>query len=365
MYKLIRPLIFTQDSERMHSLVLWLGECVFSHTPLRQMTTFLYKYENSVLSQEFLGIRFENPVGIPGGFDKNARMLDFWPALGLGFAEVGSVTAGGGPGNKKPRAWRLPEDVAAIQHMGLPNIGADAVAARMEKRLPKISRIPIGINIAKTHDPKISGQLALEDYCYTLKRLHKFADYLLINVSCPNTEEGKTFEDCVTLNLLLAEIKKVVASENITKPILLKFSPDMDNNELDKILEVTESYNISGYIFTNSSHGMRERLKTPADKLAKIGAGGLSGEPIRQKSTELIRHAYSRLRRPSIIGLGGISSAEDAYEKIKAGASLVQIFNGFIYEGPSLVKDIKVGLVKLLARDGFKNIAEAVGADVK
>lgn len=356
--------MFTQDAEDMHLFVLWLGEKILRYTPFRQITSLICDFKDPVLEQNFLGIHFKNPVGVPGGFDKNARLLDLWPSLGLGFIEIGSITARGGQGNPRPRMWRLPEDLAIIQHVGLPNMGADAMEGKLSVRHP-VSKIPLGINITKTHDPNILGEKGIEDFCYSFKKLHRFADYMLLNVSCPNTAEGKTFEECTALEALLKEIKKIADSEKITKPILIKLSPDMDFGELDKILEVAERYGISGYIFSNSSHNMRENLKTSKFELDKIGKGGLSGEPIRQKTTELIRHAYQQLKRPCIIGLGGIDSAEDAYEKIKAGASLVQVLNGLIYEGPALPKKINQGLVKLLKRDGFKDIAEAVGADVK
>lgn len=351
----------------MHNLSLWLGENILGYSPFRQITSSILSYQNSVLEQDFLGIHFKNPVGVPGGFDKNARMLDFWPSLGLGFVEIGSVTALGGKGNPKPRMWRLPEDLAAIQHVGLPNIGADAMERKLAARLEtgRVCEIPMGLNIAKTHNPKIAGEGAIQDYCYSFKKLHRFADYFLINVSCPNTAEGKTFEECATLDALLTELQKIIRSENITKPVLVKLSPDMDFKGLDEILAVAERRGILGFVLSNSSHAMRENLKTPKANLDSMGSGGLSGEPIRQKTTELIRHAYQQLKRPCIIGLGGISSPEHAYEKIKAGASLVQVLNGLIYEGPGLIKNINKGLVELLKRDGFNNISEAVGVEAK
>ncbi len=367
MYKLIRPLIFTQDSEIVHNLMLWLGEKILGRSPFRQALSAIYQYEHPILEQEFLGVKYKNPVGVPGGFDKSARMLDFWPALGLGHIEIGSVTAKGGLGNPKPRMWRLLEDRALVNRMGLNNIGADAMEKKLlaRKRLGKICNIPVGVNIAKTHDPKILGEDGIKDFCYSFKKLYAFGDYILINVSCPNTAEGKTFEDCTALEALLKAIHSIVISEKITKPLLVKLSPDISFDELEKILEVSEKYGMAGYAIANCSHGMRQGLETPQPVLEKIGKGGLSGEPIRQKTTELIRHAYKQLKRPCIIGLGGIDSAESAYEKIKAGASLVQVYSGLIYEGPGLVKKINQGLAELLKRDGFKNISEAVGVEVK
>ncbi len=366
MYKYLRPLIFILNSEVIHELMLWLGEKIFGYFPFKQFFSSVYTFNHPALEQKFLGIKFKNPVGVPGGFDKSARMLDFWPSLGLGFIEIGSVTARGGKGNAKPRMWRLPEDRAVINRMGLNNIGADAMEKKLEARARSnegICRIPLGINIAKTHSTEILGEQGIEDYCYTFKKLHRFGDYILINVSCPNTAEGKTFEECESLEALLIEIKKIIDQEKVHKPVLVKLSPDISFQDLDAILDITEKYGVAGYVLANCAHGMREGLKTSQAKLESIGRGGLSGEPIRKKTTELIRHAYKRLKRPCIIGLGGISSAADAYEKIRAGASLVQVYSGLIYEGPGLPKKICKGLVKLLEKDGFKNIAEAVGAE--
>lgn len=345
--------------------MLFLGEQIFSRAPFKYILSSVFEFENPALEQNFLGIQFKNPVGVPGGFDKNARLLGFWPAMGLGHIEIGSVTARGGAGNPKPRMFLLDEDLALVNRMGLNNIGADAMAKKLTLLSASLKKTPLFINIAKTHNPKILGHDGVMDFAYSFKKLHQFADIIVLNVSCPNTAEGKTFEECTALTELLQEIKTIVAAEKIIKPVLVKLSPDISFQDLDKILEVTESYGISGYVIANCAHGMRTGLKTSTSKLEQIGRGGLSGEPIRQKTTELIRHAYKSLRRPCIVGLGGIDSALDAYEKIKAGASLVQVFNGLIYEGPGLIKDIKIGLVKLLSRDGFKNIAEAVGVDVK
>ena len=366
MYKLLRPIIFVLNSEVIHDLMLWLGEKIFGHFPFRQIFSSIYTFKHPRLEQEFLGIKFKNPLGVPGGFDKSARMLDFWPSLGMSFIEIGSVTSLGGKGNPKPRMWRLPEDRAVINRMGLNNIGANAIEKKLEARISSkngICRIPVGINIAKTHSTEILGERGVQDYCYTFKKLHRFGDYILINVSCPNTSEGKTFEECSSLESLLGELKKIIDREKVTKPVLVKLSPDISLQDLDAILDITEKYGISGYVLANCAHGMREGLKTSKAKLEGIGRGGLSGEPIRDKTTELIRHAYRRLKRPCIIGLGGVFSAEDAYKKIRAGASLVQIYSGLIYEGPGLIKTINKKLVKILERDGFKNISEAVGAD--
>jgi dihydroorotate dehydrogenase len=358
MYKLIRPIFFAQDSEKIHDQIKCLGRFL-SGTVWQNLIRRMYDYQNQALGVEFLGIKFKNPIGLAAGFDKNGELLEFLPSLGFGFLEIGSITAQAREGNPKPRLFRLVKDQALINRMGLNNRGADVIYGALKDREFKI---PVGVNIAKTHDPRILGHQAIADFIYSFKRLHTLGDYIVFNISCPNTAEGKTFEEKEALTELLSEVRKVVLEKNIAKPILVKISPDVSFEQLDAILDISESFGVSGYIISNISMKAREWLKTGAEQIQKIGkTGGVSGRPIRQRSTELISYAYRRLKRPCIIGLGGVDSAETAYEKIKAGASLVQIYTGLIYEGPGLVKKINQGLVELLGREGFRNISEAVG----
>ena len=359
MYKLIRPLLFSLDPETAHNFIMKLGG--FMNTPiLKKPLERLYSFESPMLETETFGIKFKNPIGLAAGFDKDGKILDFLPALGFGHIEMGNITALPRQGNPKPRLFRLFEDRGLINNLGLNNSGADEIYKRLKE---KLFSVPIGINIAKTHDPNILDDKAVADFLYTFKKLYPLFSYTTLNVSCPNTVEGKTFEEPDTLNILLTEINKAAVAEQ-KKPILVKISPDVSFDQLDKILTVCESHKIDGYILTNTAK-FRGNLKTDRKILEQMGKGGISGLPIRQRSTELIRYTYKRLQRPCIIGLGGIDSPESAYEKIKAGSSLVQIYTGLIYEGPGLVKKINQGLVKLLERDGFKNIGEAVGVENK
>ncbi len=360
MYKLIRPLLFRLDPETAHQKMLRLCMAV-SSLGLNPLVSSIFNFQDKSLETELFGIKFSNPVGLAAGFDKDGKILDFLPAIGLGHIEMGNITALRRPGNPKPRLFRLPEDRALINRLGLNNEGADKIYDRLNG---KKFLVPVGINIAKTHDPAILGDKAVEDFLYTFKKLHASFSYTTLNISCPNTTEGKTFEEIEPLKILLTEINKVVIETGIRKPILVKISPDVDFNQLDSILEVCEAHKIDGYVLTNTAN-FRDTLKTDSKITEAMGKGGISGQPIRQKSTELVRHAYKQLKRSCIIGLGGVDSAEAAYEKIKAGASLVQIYTGLIYEGPGLVKKINQGLVKLLERDGFKNISEAVGVENK
>lgn len=364
MYKLIRPLLFSQDPETMHNLMTRVGSGI-AQTPLKSLTKAIYNYSHPMLEQDILGVHFSNPVGLAAGFDKHAKLVDFLSALGLSYVEIGSITAVAKEGNPLPRLFRLTKDEAIINRMGLNNEGADAIASKLRGRTVDI---PFGMNITKTHDPEILGDKAIEDFVYSFRTLYGLGAYMTINVSCPNTAEGKTFESPDALDALLSTLRAAESFFEHKIPLLLKVSPDLSVEALDTVLEVGQRYSMSGYIISNTSM-KRDGLRTSAARLEEIGKGGLSGRPVARQSTNLIAHAYRQLRaarveHPMIIGLGGIFSAQDAYEKIRAGASLVQVYTGLIYEGPGLVKKINRGLVKLLQRDGFSSIKEVAGTAV-
>jgi dihydroorotate dehydrogenase len=360
MYKLIRPLLFKIDSETVHNQMLRLA-AFFNEAGLSGVVKAVYDFEHYSLENKVFGVNFKNPVGTAAGFDKSGQLIDFLPALGFSHVQVGDTSAQARPGNPKPRLFRLVKDNALINRMGQNNKGADYIASLLEGRKFSAS---LFLSMVKTPDPKILGDEAVEDFLYTFRKLHPLGDVSVINISCPNTEEGKTFEEPESLKVLLGEISKARLEININKPILVKISPDISFEKLDTVLEICEAHKIDGYILTNTAQ-FRTGLLTDPLIVSGIGKGGLSGKPLRERSTQLVRHAYKQLKRPCIIGLGGIDSAEAAYEKIKAGASLIQLYTGLIYEGPELVKKINKGLVKLLERDGFKNITEAVGVEAK
>lgn len=359
MYKLIRPLLFKMDSESAHNQMLALGSFL-SFIRFQNVIEPFFNFKHPSLQNKVFGIDFKNLVGSAAGFDKHGGLIDFLPAWGFSHVEIGDVSYLPWSGNPKPRLFRLPKDQALINRMGQNNKGAEFIASVLKFHKPKV---PVFLNLVKTPDPGIMADKGVEDFVNCFKKLYQLGDVSVINISCPNTIEGKTFEQPDALKILLDEIIKAKQNFKIQKPVLVKISPDVDFNGLDKILEVCEAHRIDGYILTNTTKS-RASLKTSQDILEKIGRGGLSGLPLREKSTELIRHAYKQLKRPCIVGLGGVNSAETAYEKIKAGASLVQLYTGLIYEGPGLVKKINQGLVGLLKRDGFKNISEAVGVEV-
>lgn len=359
MYKLIKPILFKQDPEKIHEIILYIGKQL-SSSNIGKYFRFFYGFDDKSLHTNVFKINFKNPVGLAAGFDKNGEIINFLSYISFGFVEIGSITAIYSEGNVKPRLFRLVDNKAIINRMGLNNNGVEEIYKRLDKQN---FRIPFGINIAKTHDPKILGDIAIKDFCYTFNMIYHIGDYITINISCPNTKEGKTFEDIKALDELLSEINKVKEKFEYKKPLLVKLSPDLSYKSIDGIIDISERYKINGYVLCNTSSNI-DNLKIDSKKLTEIGKGGLSGIPIRSKSTELIRYIYKQLNgNTNIIGVGGIFSAKDAYEKIVAGASLIQIYTGLIYEGVGLVKRINKGLVTLLKQNGFSSIKEAVGSD--
>jgi len=324
-------------------------------------------------------LQFETPVGIAAGFDKNAALVPLYKiggVPGLGFSEIGSISALPSDGNERPRCFRLVEDEAVINRMGLNNDGADVVAARLEKYSclgkadASAKRMPIGINIAKTHSPEIMGAKAVDDFVASYSKLERYADFVVLNVSCPNTAEGKTFEEPATLNALLSAIAK--SKGTASPPLLVKLSPpplsDAGRATLAELVKVVDKSKIvDGFVVSNTV-GDRDLELTSSgqDSASSIGRGGLSGKPINQRSTNAIRVVYEASGgKYPIIGVGGIDSAEAAYEKIKAGASLVEVYTGIVYNGPGLLLDLNAGIRRLLDQDGYANIKEAVGVDAR
>ena len=358
---LIKPLLFRFDPELVHDAFVELGEVLGAVPPGRSITRAVCSFEHPALRSRVAGIDLENPIGLAAGFDKDVRLTRIMPSVGFGFMEVGAVTQFPYAGNPGRRLVRLPADRAIIVYYGLKNIGADAV----RRKLPRLTpfRLPVGLNIAKTNRADIQGERSLEDYVATYRMLGSAFAYTTLNISCPNAQDGRMFQDPALLDSLLAAF----AAEEKRGPLFLKISNDLSLGEVDAILKIAEKYRfIDGFVVGNLAK-RRDGLElhSPRERLALLPQGGISGAPIRERSTNIIRHIYRASgRKYVLIGLGGVFSAEDAYEKIRAGASLVQIVTGLIYGGPLAVKRIKKGLVELLARDGYTNIADAVGADL-
>ena len=314
-----------------------------------------------MLEQEILGINFVNPIGLSAGFDKDGYLIDIIPNVNFGFEEVGSVTGEKCDGNPKPRLWRLKKSKALVVYYGLKSEGCEAVAKRLKEKLKiKQFKIPIGISIAKTNSKlTTSTKVGIKDYVKAYKEFAEIGDYTTINLSCPNAYGGQPFHEAKNLNLLLAEIKKIPSK----KPIFLKIAPDLSEKQLNDIINLAEKYKLSGFICTNLTKN-RKNLKLIDKNIPEIG--GISGKAVEDLSNKNISYIYKKTKgKFVIIGVGGVFSAEDAYKKIKLGASLIQLITGMIFEGPQTISEINQGLTKLLKREGYKNISEAVGVDNK
>jgi len=360
LYRLfLKPLLFKIDPEVVHDRMIVFGEFLGRFSFTQKIIRWFFYYENSILTSEVCGLKFENPVGLAAGFDKNVCLTQIIPEVGFGFMEVGAVTHLPCAGNPGKHLVRLPQDHSLIVYYGLKNIGSEAVA----KKLDKLNfTIPVGLNIAKTNSSEIKGEKSVEDYIQTYQLLaHRFS-YATINISCPNAQDGCTFQDPE----LLEKLMLALSHEPKSVPIFLKLSNHLTEKEVDEILDIVEKFKIiDGFVLSNLSKDRSSlNLKSSPNELNKLPAGGISGSPIRSKTNSLIKYIYKKTNgRYKIIGVGGIFTAEDAYEKIKAGASLVQIITGLIYNGPGAVKKINRGLVRLLRRDHYKNIEEAVGVE--
>lgn len=354
MYRRIRPLLFSLPPESAHNLGLTTAR--FSR-PLQGLIRGALSYENAVLSQYIWGLQFRNPIGLAAGLDKNGVAVPFWGALGFGLIEVGSVTAKASAGNPRPRLFRLTEDRALINRMGLNNHGVERIVERLAKAPKGLS--PVGVNIAKTHDPSVLGKDAIDDYAESLQAVIAVANYVTINVSCPNTSDGRTFEEPRALDDLLARLVKIRNETRRHLPMLVKLSPPVSgkmifDSMIDEVVGVCMHHGVDGFVASN----------TMPVRLQEMGAGGLSGAPLDDLSTHLVRYLFRRSEGlVPIVGVGGVFNAETAFRKILAGASLLQLYTSLIYEGPGLVRRIKEGLSALLAQNGFQTIRKAIGAE--
>lgn len=357
---LLKPIYFRMDPEMVHDRMLGVGEILGRFRVTRWLTGALFSYANPILEQTVLGIRFPNPIGLSGGFDKNARITDILPSVGFGFVEVGSITGEPCSGNPKKRLWRLPKLKALVVNYGLANQGAEAIAARLKG---KAFRCPIGMNMAKTNSQTCAMDGAgIEDHLKSMRLLEHIGDYDVINVSCPNAFGGQPFQTPEKMDRLLSALDTVQTA----KPRFIKLGADVSPDDVDAIVTVAERHHVQGFVISNLTKKV-ERFGI-AEELAKQGitTGGISGKPVRDLADNLIAAFYTRCGgRFVIIGCGGVFTAEDAYVKIRKGASLVQLITGMIYEGPQLIGEINRGLVALLKRDGYASIAEAVGADYR
>lgn len=351
---LVRPILFRLPPETAHELALRS----LSLIPPRLIAR---RFDNPISRW---GLSFPNPVGLAAGFDKNGIALQPLAALGFGFIEAGTVTYHPQPGNARPRLFRLAEDQALINRAGFNNDGAAAFARRVERHRPDCV---LGVSIGKSKITPLEE--ATDDYLRSFELVYKVADYIAVNVSSPNTPQLRELQQSEQLTSLLSALqaRRLALHERDGKkvPLVVKLSPDLGRGDLEMIVDVIERLQIDGIIATNTTVS-RDNLRTDAKRVADCGDGGLSGKPLRHRSTRMIAELYELTRgRIPLIGVGGIFNADDAWEKISAGASLVQLYTGFIYQGPNIAQQINEGLAKILAREGFANLDAAVGCHAK
>jgi dihydroorotate dehydrogenase len=358
---ILRPLLFRLPPERAHAVALdalafmlgtkWargIAARRFSRAPFEELNRF--------------GLKFPNPIGLAAGFDKNATAVNYLTALGFGFIEVGTVTHQAQPGNPLPRLFRLPLDQALINRQGFNNQGAAALAARLAKRRPDCT---LGINIGKSR--VVALEDAVNDYLASFELVHRFADYVVVNVSSPNTPGLRELQRPEALDSLLSALQTrnqelaALHPRSQPVPLLVKIAPDVDEKDLESIVETALRAKLSGIIATNTTTS-RAGLKTSPGEVEACGAGGLSGAPLKSRSTQVIAALYRLTRgQLTIIGVGGVFTARDAWEKICAGASLIQLYTGFIYQGLAIARDINDDLAEILSREGFSTLDAAIG----
>lgn len=350
----LKPILFSLDPERVHDRTLALGKFLGSNVATRGLMRAGFSYSNPMLEQKILGIKFRNPVGLAAGFDKDGYLTKILPCVGFGFEEMGSISGEPCVGNPKPRLWRMPQAKALVVNYGLKSEGCVKVAERLRGTH---FEIPIGTSVVKTNSPEtVDTEAGIKDYVKAYRAFAHIGAYTTLNLSCPNAFGGQPFHSSHKLESLLKEIRKVKTK----KPLFLKIAPDLAERELDGIIKVALRFRVDGFVCTNLTKD-REKIKIPGRRIP--GKGGISGKLVEELSNRTISYIYKKTKgRFIIIGVGGIFSADDAYKKIKCGASLVQLITGLVFQGPQVVGEINQGLARLARREGYKNISEAVGS---
>ena len=352
MYALLKKVLFRFPAERIHHLVFGLLKLLTLVPPLGTVVRRVLGVNDPILAQNILGRTFPGPLGLAAGFDKNAAAVDSWGAIGFGFSEVGTVTASAQPGNPTPRLFRLVEDRAILNRMGFNNEGAAAAAENLRRRQ---SDDVIGINIGKTK--VVPAEEAVDDYRRSASLLGDLADYLVVNVSSPNTPGLRDLQAVESLRPILAAVQ-----ESTSTPVLVKIAPDLSDEDVDAVADLALDLGLAGIVATNTTIS-REGLTTPASEVAAMGAGGISGPPVAERALEVLRRLHARVGdRLVLISVGGISTPEQAWERITSGATLLQGYTGFIYGGPDWIRDIHRGIADQIHRHGLGGITEAVGS---
>ncbi len=335
----IRPILFLLQPETVHHLIVNLLKIGFIIPGMACLIRKLYSIKDERLKTTFLGLNFDNPVGFAAGFDKNAEIYNQFSNFGFSFIEIGTVTPKPQAGNAKPRSFRIPKDKGLINRMGFNNKGVDFAVNRLKKK----HKVIIGGNIGKNTATK--NEEALDDYVTCFEKLYNHVDYFVVNLSCPNIKDLRKLQDKDSTILILNKLTEKRREKSTYKPVLLKISPDLTNQELDNVVDTYNITGIDGIVATNTTVS-RDNLNTDKKRIEEIANGGLSGKPLSNRSTEIIRYLTKKSGGAiPIIGVGGIMSAEDAIEKLEAGATLIQVYTGFIYEGPGFVKRINRALI--------------------
>jgi dihydroorotate dehydrogenase len=351
MYDLIvKRLLFKLQPETAHDLVRHLG-AVANIGLVSSALGGLYQLKDPRLEVSVAGMRFPNPIGLAAGFDKNVELLGLWRGLGFGHVELGTVTAEAQPGNPRPRIFRLPSDRALINRMGFPSQGADFISARLARAKGRFSDLPVlGMNIGKSKVTEIDR--AIEDYCYSFSRLASLVDYVTVNVSSPNTPNLRQLQE---RDRLLALLRALQGMNSEGKPLFVKVAPDLTLEALEEVVDVCVEAGVAGIIATNTTIS-RDGLKTEISE-----SGGLSGAPLFRRALEVVRFLAARTAgRCAVIGVGGISNADDVLAMMAAGAAMVQVYTGLVYGGPDFVKSLNLGLIKFMEQHGCKGLDEAV-----
>ena len=366
LFRVMRPMIFLMDPEQAHYSMKRIGVFLGSNFITKAFTSLLFDYGHKSLNVEVDGIQYRNPIGLSAGFDKDGELTKIYPNLGFGLAELGSITGEICPGNPGKRLFRMVKSKSIVVWYGLNNMGAEKLSARLEGQ--KFGRLRVGINAALSNmSSEFDLDSSIADYLKTMTLFKDIGDYYTVNISCPNTQEGEPFVDRASLDALLTAINKHIRPIT-NKPIYVKLAADMSVDEIDTIVDACVEHKMEGVVCTNlakpkynTEHRPEEYPTTKG--LLPAGKGAMSGLPLQRISTNVVRHVYRRTRgQLTIIGVGGIFNARDAYEKITSGASLCHMITTMIFDGPQNINEINRGLVKLLKADGFSTIAEAVGS---
>ena len=353
---LLKPVFFAKDPETVHDRMTDVGIFLGKHTASKKVTRALLSYENTKLEQDILGIHFKNPIGLSAGFDKNAELTDILPSVGFGFEEVGSITGEVCVGNPKPRLWRLPKSKSLAVYYGLKNDGCEVISKRLKQ---KQFAFPVGVSVAMTNIPENADiEKGIEDFAKAFEAMKDIGAYITVNISCPNTCAGQPFVQPENFEKLFDRLDRIPTE----KPVFIKISPDIGFEQIDALLAIANRHHVDGVVCTNLTK-KRDNPKIVDEEVPSYG--GLSGKIVDDMADAMLEHVYKHYsNRFILMGSGGVFSAEDAYRKIRLGASLIQLITGMVFEGPQLIGAINRGLVRLLERDGFAHISDAIGVDV-